>query len=792
MGEPMPTESPDPTFGLLGDAKPSASDPSATIATGSGLSGATHHDLDLGKILLPPTAGDEIGWLAHYRVLKVLGHGGMGAVFQAEDTHLQRTVALKVILPQYAAKSLARDRFLREARACAALKNDHVVTIYQVGQDRDIPFLAMEYLQGQTLEDRLKEIGALTPAETVRIGREIVAGLSAAHAQGLIHRDIKPANVWLEAPQGRVKLLDFGLARPTGTSSGLTQTGSIVGTPEYMSPEQARGEPLDARTDLFSLGAVLYAMCAGENPFQGSSVMAILTSLAVDKPRPLSQLRTDVSPAFSALIGRLLEKKPDDRPTSADEVAAELEAIQSDMSAGGSGTFVRTQSATRGPTVSNSKQDARAISRLTRRQVLIGGLGGIGALGGLSAWLYSRAVRPHDGAPVGPSGPPIRVGVLHSRTGTMQISEYPVIDAVLLAFEEINENGGVLGRPVEWVIADGKSDEADFAKEAESLISEHEVCTIFGCWTSASRKAVVPVVERHNHLLFYPVQYEGLEQSSNVVYLGMVPNQQILPALRWLVGFENKRRWFLVGSDYVFPVAANAIIRDEAKRGNEIVGEEYFLLGCTDVKAVVKKIAQVKPDLIVSTINGDTNVAFFRELRRAGIKSSEIPTISFSVGDTELSALVARNTAGDYAAASYFHSLESPENQAFLKRFGQRYGTERIVSDAMQSAYIGVQLWAKAVEAAGNDRPTSIREAVKGQSVDAPQGVFQICPDTQHSVQTARVGRIDENGRLVQVHHTERPIPPEPFPPSRTRAEWLAFLDEHYKRWGNRWSNSGT
>jgi urea transport system substrate-binding protein len=194
----------------------------------------------------------------------------------------------------------------------------------------------------------------------------------------------------------------------------------------------------------------------------------------------------------------------------------------------------------------------------------------------------------------------------------MALSERPVIDAVLLAVEELNERGGVLGRPVEAVLADGQSDEAVFARQAEKLIGEDKVCALFGCWTSASRKAVVPVVERHRHLLFYPVQYEGVEQSPNVVYLGPVPNQQILPALRWLVGFENKRRWFLVGSDYVYPVTANAIIRAEAKaRGCEVVGERYLPLGCTEVGDIVKEIVKRQPDLIVNTVNGDSNVALF-------------------------------------------------------------------------------------------------------------------------------------------------------------------------------------
>jgi urea transport system substrate-binding protein len=373
----------------------------------------------------------------------------------------------------------------------------------------------------------------------------------------------------------------------------------------------------------------------------------------------------------------------------------------------------------------------------------------------------------------------------------MAISERPVIDAVLLAVEEINQAGGLLGRPVETLLADGQSDETVFAQQAEKLISQDRVCTLFGCWTSASRKAVVPVVTRHDHLLFYPVQYEGLEQSPHVVYLGPVPNQQILPALRWLVGFEGKRRWFLVGSDYVFPLAANAVIHDEAKaRGSVVVGEKYLLLAATEVGPVVRQIVEARPDLIVNTINGDTNITFFRALRRAGIAPQDVPTLSLSISEEELGALGPRDSAGDYVAANYFQSLDSPANQEFLRRFGRRYGRERVISSAMQTAYAGVHLWAKALRAAGRDDAAAIREAVKGQTVDAPQGTVRIDPATLHAVQVARVGRMDA-GRLGEVYRSPQPVVAEPFPGSRSRRQWETFLDDLHKRWGGRWSNPG-
>ena len=219
--------------------------------------------------LAPAVGPDELGWLAHYRVLKVLGQGGMGIVFHAEDTQLRRPVALKVIRPEMSKTLSNRQRFLREARAMAQVKSDHVVTVYQVGQVDDVCYLAMELLDGEPLDRWLDRAGTPPPGEAVRIGREIALALAAAHARGLVHRDVKPANVWLEAPTRRVKLLDFGLARPPDADIHLTQTGVVVGTPTYMAPEQARGEVVDGRADLFSLGCILYLMVTGRLPFEG-------------------------------------------------------------------------------------------------------------------------------------------------------------------------------------------------------------------------------------------------------------------------------------------------------------------------------------------------------------------------------------------------------------------------------------------------------------------------------------------------------------------------------------------
>ncbi|MCX7700041.1 MAG: protein kinase [Gemmataceae bacterium] len=279
--------------------------------------------------LRPPEDPSEIGRLAQYRVLRLLGRGGMGFVFLAHDPHLDRPVALKVMRPEIASRPAARERFLREARLAAKIKSDHIVTIYQVSDDRGVPFLAMELLQGMTLETLLRSTNQ--PLEIpfiAAICRQIAAGLAAAHEQGLIHRDIKPANVWIESGStGRVKLLDFGLARADESSEALTQTGMILGTPAYMAPEQARGEPLDARADLWSLGVVLYELLTRRRPFIGANTLAILASIAMDDPPAIQSLNPLVPEPLARLTMQLLEKNPASRPTSAREIIATLDAL---------------------------------------------------------------------------------------------------------------------------------------------------------------------------------------------------------------------------------------------------------------------------------------------------------------------------------------------------------------------------------------------------------------------------------------------------------------------------------
>jgi urea transport system substrate-binding protein len=382
----------------------------------------------------------------------------------------------------------------------------------------------------------------------------------------------------------------------------------------------------------------------------------------------------------------------------------------------------------------------------------------------------------------------IKVGVLHSLSGTMAISESSLVDATLLAIGEINKEGGVLGKQIQPIVVDGASDWPAFAREAEILITKEEVSAVFGGWTSASRKTMKPVFEEHNNLLFYPVQYEGLERSPNIIYTGAAPNQQVLPAVDW--AFENiGTTFYLVGSDYVFPRSAHEIMRERIYEiGGEVLGEGYVLLGRTDFDDIIEDIQQTQPDIILNTVNGDSNLALFSGLGEAGIT---IPVMSFSIAEDELRGMDIEEMVGDYAVWNYFQSIDSAENKEFVALFHEYYGDTRVTDDPIEAAYIGVYLFAAAVEKAGSTDVDAVKAALSGLMVDAPQGHVTIDPDNQHLYKTVRIGQIQEDGQFEILFTSDEPIKPEPYPSYRTEEEWNAFLDNLYISWGGQWSNPG-
>ncbi len=402
----------------------------------------------------------------------------------------------------------------------------------------------------------------------------------------------------------------------------------------------------------------------------------------------------------------------------------------------------------------------------------------VACLVGMAGWLRRQTKTP------------IRVGILHSRTGPMAISEQSMIDAEVLELERINAQGGLLGRPVEWVIADGRSDWPTFAREARRLIETDKVSVIFGCWTSASRKSVRPVIEEHDHLLFYPMAYEGLEESPNIIYTGAAPNQQIIPAVKWAYDHLNARSYFLVGSDYVWPHCCGTIIKDYvAAVGARVVGEEYILFGGTKVEPVIARIKESRPDVILSTVVGDTNREFYRALSAAGLGPDRVPVIGFGIAEDELRKLPVHEMVGGYAAWNYFQSIDRPENREFVKQFKARYGEDRVVADVVAAARNSVQLWAQAVNEAGTAEVGPVRIAVAHQSLSAPEGIVSVDPQTRHVWRPVSIGRIRADGQFDVVWTSEKPVQPVPYPHTRTRDDWEHFLEALYEGWDSHWAN---
>jgi urea transport system substrate-binding protein len=771
---------------------PNASGSAASSPADSQLGETLEHGVTSShEALRPPSLTNVQQWvgrrLGRYELRSLLGSGGMGMVFLAYDTVIERDVALKMLPQEVSSNETALARFLSEARAAGKLTHPNAIAVYEVNQENGVYYLVMEYAGGGTIASELETRGALPVVSATQITADACRGLAAAHHVGLVHRDIKPANL-LRSRDGTVKIADFGLAKHTvGTALHLTREGSVAGTPYYMSPEQCESRPVDARSDLYSLGATYYSLLTGEHPYEDAgSIVQVMFAHINGEPLDPRKTNPSLPLACTEIIQRATAKRVEERYQTAEEMLCDLNAVLATL----------TGTAPIALPSRSGYEHARSRARTSRRTWLTAA--GLGALGLASGWGGLQLLRneppttpaPGDATPMPSfSGPPLRVGVLHSLTGNMEESESPVVDATLLAIEEINRQGGVLGRRIEPIVRDGRSDPLEFARQATALIDKEKVCTIFGCWTSAARRTIVPIFERHNHLLIYPVQYEGIERSPNVVYLGAVPNQQILPALDWLFGFRRKRRFFMVGTDYVFPRTANAVMRDElAQLGAEVVGEEYLPLGNYDVQPIVDQILATQPDAILNSINGDSNVPFFNRLRAAGLTSHHVSTVSFSIGEHELRRLDPAKMVGDYVATNYFQSLPSPTNRVFIEKFRAKYGPLRLLTDPMEAAYVGVHLWSHAVEKADSTSPPDIHEAFGGLTFDGPGGLWTIDPDTHHAYKTPRVGQIKADGHFEVVWNDVGPVKPQPYPASRTPEQWEQFLANLYRGWGNHWS----
>ncbi|WP_084693417.1 urea ABC transporter substrate-binding protein [Actinomadura atramentaria] len=367
-----------------------------------------------------------------------------------------------------------------------------------------------------------------------------------------------------------------------------------------------------------------------------------------------------------------------------------------------------------------------------------------------------------SGGSGGGGGDTIKVGVLHSLSGTMSISEVTVKNSELMAIDEINAKGGVLGKKIQPVVEDGASDWPTFAQKAQKLIKKDKVATVFGGWTSASRKAMLPVFERNKALLWYPVQYEGLESSPYIFYTGATTNQQIVPALDYLKE-KGRKKLYLVGSDYVFPRTANKIIKAYAKaNGMQIVGEEYTPLGHTEYSTLVNKIGEAKPDAVFNTLNGDSNVAFFKQFRSAGYDAAKLPVMSVSIAEEEVKGIGVDNVKGQLVAWNYYETTPGATNEAFVKAFQSKY-KGAVTSDPMEAGYNAVHLWAAAVEKAGTTDVAAVKKAAAGISLDTPEGKVTIDGENQHVYKTARIGVVQPDGLIKEVWSSGKPIKPDPY-----------------------------
>ena len=361
----------------------------------------------------------------------------------------------------------------------------------------------------------------------------------------------------------------------------------------------------------------------------------------------------------------------------------------------------------------------------------------------------------------------VTVGILHSITGTMAISETGSTQAEKLAIKQINESGGVLGRQIKYIQEDGASDWPTFAEKSRKLLLKDKVAAVMGCWTSASRKAVLPVFEQYNGMLFYPTFYEGLEQSPNVIYTGQEATQQILEGIDWAVKTKGAKTFYLLGSDYIWPRTSMKIARKHIdKLGLKVVGEEYYPLGHTQFNSVINKIKLKKPDVIFAAVVGGSNVAFYKQVNAAGIDwTKEKPImLTISVTEDEILGIGGENIVGAYASMKYFQSLDNPNNIAFVKAFKEMWGKDIVIGDVTQAAYLGPWIWKYAVEKAGSFDIDKLKEVLPGiELTTAPEGYVKV-HENHHLWSKTRIGRAGTDGQFEVVYESKDLIEPDPFP----------------------------
>ena len=425
----------------------------------------------------------------------------------------------------------------------------------------------------------------------------------------------------------------------------------------------------------------------------------------------------------------------------------------------------------------------------SRWKIILGVLATAAALIlGLVVWLgwdsFATLVSLHEKAL-----PPIRLGLLHSQTGVLSLSEKSILDAEILAIDEINVEGGVRGRSVVWTAPDCRSDASTFALEARRLIEQDKVAALFGCWTSESRKAVIPVLDEFGSLLFFPGNFEGIERSPRVIYAGGAANQSVLPAVRWAYDTLGARKFFVVGLEEVWSRTSCEIAKDGVKAtGAGLVGESYTISQAPAVDAIVESIRQSQPDLVLNFLYGDSNIAFYAALRRAGMPPDKMPVIAFGFAEDESRRFQQADIVGQYAAWNYFQSVDRPRNREFIRKFRAKYGETRVIGDPMIAAYDSVRFWAQSAREVGPDNITTLTSNLLRQSMDAPDGIITIDSDSQAFWRPFHVGRLLTNGQFELVWSISKPIRPVLYVGTRTSEQWKTFLASLKSRWKGGWS----
>ncbi len=701
-----------------------------------------------------------------YRVIAPLGRGSYGCVYEAIDPgDPTLRVAIKIPRPDRLSDGLIAT-LLEEAERARQLDHDRIVRVIDVQRDAQLGcYIVMDYVDGKTLDKTIRLRDGINPEQKVHFMAELAEIIHYLHQKGFVYRDLSPTNIMVDT-LGRPIIIDLGMIVPDGER----QPETLTGTPAYMAPEQTEMEAyFNTKIDIWCLGVILYEWLTGQRPFQGDARDELFHQIQHKTPRSIGLLNPDVREEIQAVCMRCLEKKPNARFSTADALAKALRRALVE----GVGTAVSVRDGLDNRWDDNDAE-YKAIKEFEAR---------------ITQW----AGDPRDCA---------IVGILHSLTGSLAVSERPLVKATLLAVNEINANGGLLGKKLYPIVVDGKSNSKDFRAGALELLQKQWADVIFGCWTSAARMLVSDVVEREDSLLFYPVAYEGLQDADHMVCTGALPNQDIYPGLEWCLeqfaDSENLCRFGFVGSDYFFPRVAHVLVEKWiAAKGQILLDAHYlpFYSAPTDgtcwekIESAVEQFKKPRPNVILNFINGVLNRAFFQSLYENGV-TPETPTLSFSIGEPELQLMPPQHINGLYLVGSYFEQEPAEGDGSFAAEYKSTWGEDEITSEETRDAYANIYVWAEAVRAAESTRAKDVRSAIARLSPEQAticqrDVTLEVDPKTRHAHKSPMIGKIRAGmgGMLIEpvCESGQESVSPHRFPDDGVApAVWKEFARRYW------------